>query len=207
MLGPAEVFTLLFVMLGPIKILGPFAQRTQDLAEDVVRRVAWWTFVVATIAAVAGGFLGRALLEKWQVSNAALMLAGGIVFFVVALQHLLQQYAPPTTVPHETLPASPIAAACRLVSPMVLTPYGVAAVIALFATSLDAGRTAMIVGLIVLVLFIDLIAMLLARRFVVGFTVIILQVLGAVLAILQVALAIQLILSGLRSLDVIRADA
>jgi hypothetical protein len=28
MIGPAEIFTIFFVTLGPLKLLGPFAQRT-----------------------------------------------------------------------------------------------------------------------------------------------------------------------------------
>ena len=46
--------------------------------------------------------------------------------------------------------------------------------------------------------------MLLARRILIGPTVIVLQVLGAVLAVLQVALAIQFILTGFRSLGVLQ---
>ena len=29
MFGPEEIFTVLFVMLGPLKLLGPFVQRTR----------------------------------------------------------------------------------------------------------------------------------------------------------------------------------
>jgi multiple antibiotic resistance protein len=202
MIGPAQIFTLLFVMLGPLKLLGPFVHRTQGIDDQRVRRIAWWAFLVATIAAVAGGFVGRSLLSNWQVSNAALMIAGGVVFFVVALRQLLEQYEPAHAMEPETLPASPVAAACRLVFPMILTPYGIAAVIALIATSPNSARTATVVGLIVAVMFLNLVAMLFARRILVGFTGIVLQVLGAVLAILQVALAIELILKGLRDVGV-----
>jgi len=37
--------------------------------------------VVALIAAIVGGFLGRALLENWQISSAAVTLAGAIISF------------------------------------------------------------------------------------------------------------------------------
>jgi multiple antibiotic resistance protein len=204
MLGPAEVFTLLFVMLGPLKILGPFAHRTRGLGDDVVRQIAWWAFVVATIAAVAGGFIGRLLLANWNVSSGALTLAGGVVFFVVALRQLLEQYEPPHEAAAETLPASPVAAACRLVFPIVLTPYGIAAVIALLVSSPSAQRTMVITILIVCVMILNLLAMLFARRVLTGLTVIVLQVLGAVLAVLQVALAIQLMLSGLRAIGLVQ---
>jgi small neutral amino acid transporter SnatA (MarC family) len=205
MIGLAQIFTFMFVMLGPLKVLGPFVHRTRGIDDQIVRRIALWAFVVASIAAVAGGFVGRALLSNWQVSTAALTLAAGIVFFIVALRQLLEQYEPARAAPAEPLPASPVAAACQFVFPTLLTPYGIAAVIALLAASPDPRRTVMIVVTVVFVLFLDLLAMLFARRILVGFTVIVLQVLGAVLAVLQVALAIQFILVGLRSLGLVQA--
>jgi multiple antibiotic resistance protein len=87
---------------------------------------------------------------------------------------------------------------------MLLTPYGIAAVIALLASSPDSARTAMIVGFVFVVMLLNLLAMLFARRILVGPMVIVLQVLGAVLAVLQVALAVQIILMGLRSLGVLQ---
>jgi hypothetical protein len=35
MIGPAAIFTLFFVTLGPLKILGPFAQRTHKINDGV----------------------------------------------------------------------------------------------------------------------------------------------------------------------------
>lgn len=203
MLGPAEIFTLFFVTLGPLKVLGPFAQRTRGLGDATVREIAVRAFVIATIAIVVGGLLGRVLLPKWHISLAAMELTGGIVFFLVALKQLLEQYEPSRTEPAEPLPASPTAAAARLVFPIVLTAYGIAAVIALLAESDRPERTATILILLLIVMVLDLLAMLYARRILVGPTIIVLQVLGAVLAVLQVGLSVQLILEGLRLLGVI----
>jgi multiple antibiotic resistance protein len=204
MIDPSAIFTGFFVTLGPLKTLAPFAQRTREVSPAVVRRIAFWAFIVATAGSVGGGLIGRALLTKWHVSLPALMLTGGIVFFMVALRQLLEQYEPPhVTAPAEPLPASPLAAACRLVFPIVLTPYGIAAVIALLAASEDSARTGLILGLLVLVMCLDLLAMLFARFILRGFVIIILQVLGAVLAVLQVALSVEFMLLGLRSLGVI----
>jgi multiple antibiotic resistance protein len=123
---------------------------------------------------------------------------------MVALRQLLEQYEPPRAPASvEPLPASPLAATCRLVFPIVLTPCGVAAVIALLAASEDTMRTLVILGLLVFVMCLDLLAMPFARFILRGFTIIILQVLGAVLAVLQVALSVQFMLLGLRSPHVI----
>src|SRR5580704_1714669 len=206
MLDPSAIFTGLFVTLGPLKTLGPFAQRTREVSPSAVRQIAAWAFIVATAGSVGGGLIGRALLTKWHVSVPALMLTGGIVFFMVALRQLLEQYQPPhDQTPAEPLPASPVAAACRLVFPIVLTPYGIAAVIALLASSEDTARTVMILALLMLVMCLDLLAMLFARFILRGLAIIVLQVIGAVLAVLQVALSVQIMIEGLRSLGVLTA--
>lgn len=206
MVEPAQIFTFFFVTLGPLKLIGPFAFRTRavDLAQS--RRIALWAFTVATIGVVVGGLLGRNLLVNWRISLPALQLGGGIVFFLVALRHLLEQYEPPReAVDPPPLPAAPLAAAARLVSPLLLTPYGVAAAIALLAASGSAERTATILGLLVSVMVLNLIAMWYARQLLVGPVLVILQILGSVLAVMQVAMSVQFILTGLRALGVLPA--
>jgi multiple antibiotic resistance protein len=203
-LNPFEIFTLFFVMLGPLKILGPFAQRTRDIPDP--GRIAWHAFVLATLGAITGGFLGTLLLDKWHVSFPALTLGGGIIFFLVAVQQLLAQYRPrgsTASQADEPLPASPLAAALQLVFPIVLTPYGIAAVIALLARSDSNTRTVSILVMLVLIMVINFLAMLFARRILVGIVPVLLQLLGAVMAILQLALSIQFILWGLYGLHIL----
>jgi multiple antibiotic resistance protein len=206
-LEPAQIFTIFFITLGPLKILGPFAQRTHGLDDATVRQIAVRAFLIATISAIAGGFLGAVLLANWRISIGAMIIAGGLVFLLVGLRQLLEQYEPPhapdANMP--ALPASPTSAALKLLFPIVLTPFGIAAVIVLLALSTEGGRTAIIVGMVVVVMLLNLIAMLFARRILVGVTIVVLQILGAVLGILQAGLAVQIILRGLRDLKIISA--
>jgi multiple antibiotic resistance protein len=204
-LGPGEIFTIFFITLGPLKIFGPFVQRTHGLDEATVRQIAVRAFLMATISAIAGGFLGALLLANWYVSIGAMVIAGGLVFLLVGLRQLLEQYEPPHAPEANTpaLPAAPTGAALKLLFPIVLTPFGIAAVIVLLALSTDSGRTGLIVGMVVVVMLLNLLAMLFARRILVGATIVVLQILGAVLGILQAGLAVQIILRGLRDLKVI----
>ena len=134
MIGAPEIFTIFFVTLGPLKVLGPFAQRTQGLDDASVRRIAVWAFVIATIAIVVGSYIGAALAANWRVSIASLSIAAGIIFLLVAV--------------------------------MVL----------------------------------NLLAMLFARKILVGATMIVLQIVGAVLGVLQLGLAVEFIVRGLQLL-------
>ena len=203
MIGPGEIFTVLFVTLGPLKIIGPFAQRTHGLDDATVRAIAIRAFAIATLAVIAGAFVGRTLAHNWGISLPAIELTAGIVFFVVALRQLLEQYEPPHAATSTLLQGTPMAMALRLLSPIVLTPYGVAAVITLLMNTTDGRRMALIVMLLVGIMLLNLLAMLYARKLASGATIVILQLLGVVLAVLQVALAVQIVIAALQRLGVV----
>jgi len=199
LLGLYSVFILLFVTLGPIKIFGPFMQLTHDADEARTKQIAVRAFALALIAAVVGGFVGTALVENWHISPAALTLAGGIIFLLVGLSFVLEQYNPAHATP-APLPDAGWGAPLRVAFPIVVTPYGIAAVIALLVNSPDASRTAAILAILVAVMVLNLLAMLYAHRIMAGAGILVLQILGAVLGVLQVALAVQFILRGLHDL-------
>ena len=204
LLGLYTVFILLFVTLGPIKVLGPFMQLTHDADEARIKQIAVRAFVLALIAAVVGGFAGKLLVANWQISNAALTLAGGIIFLLVGLSVVLQQYHPAPAAP-APLPDAGWGAPLRVAFPIVATPYGIAAVIALLVNSPDAARTGAIFAILVAVMVLNLLSMLYARRIMAGAFILVLQIFGAVLGVLQVALAVQFILRGLYDLGVLKA--
>lgn len=193
-----EVFTFLFVMLGPLKILGPFAAQTH-LVEPGARRVfALRATAIALLAVLLGGFMGKILLYKWQVSPGALTIAAGLVFLLVALRMVLAQYDPEETA---TI-AAPNPSAFRFAFPTIVTPYGMAAVILLLTTSHDQQRTNAVLVLVGAVLALDLLAMLFAGPILKAFRIP-LAILGVVLGAMQVALAVQLILGGLKLVGLI----
>lgn len=199
------VFTLFFVTLGPLKLLGPVTRLTQGLDASAQRALALRAFLVSVVAIFAGGFVGRTLMEKWHVSVPALLLAGGVVFFLVGLANVMAPYQG-SAEPPQPLPEQPFAAAMRLVFPYVVTPYGVAALIVLWATSQDNERLVGILGVVLAVLLVDLLAMLYARWILSHASLAVaLQVVGVVLAVLQLGLAIEMILLGLRALGVLAA--
>ena len=200
-LGAAEILILFFVTLGPLKLIGPFAHATSTADAKTVRQIAVRAFVLSTICAVAAGFVGRFVLSNWQVTLPALTLTGGIILFLVALRQLLQQYEalhPPLA----ESAAAPMAIALKLTFPVVLTPYGLAAVIALFAASTGSARVEVILAMLLIVMVLNLVAMLYAHRILNGPTVLVLQAVGAVLGVLQVALSVQIMIRALRELGV-----
>ncbi len=204
LLNLGAVFTLIVVTLGPVKILGPFAFLTKDAAGKVRQQIAVRAFIFSIITLLVSGVAGVTLLEKWHISPTALELAGGVIFLIVGLRIVLEQYQPTHTAP-EPLPESPTAAALKLTFPTIVTPYGIAAVMVLLVNSPDASRTTAIAAVVAGVLVLNLLAMLAARAIMGGATLMILRIVGAVLGVLQVALAIQLIMHSLRTLEVLHA--
>lgn len=203
-LGTGAVFTLLVVTLGPIKILAPFIQQTVDRDVHVLRQIAIRAFLFSIAAVLVSGLAGVSMLSKWHVSVPSLELAGGLIFLIVGLRIVLEQYQP-VHASQPPLPESPTAAALRLTFPTVVTPYGIAAVMVLLAKSTDASRTMTIVGILLGVMALNLLIMLSARKIMGSVTLMVLRIVGAVLGVLQVALAVEMLLRSLNELGVIHA--
>ena len=203
MLGPTELFTALFITLGPLEVFAPFAAQTRDLPPAAIRGIALRVFVLSVVALGAGGWIGRSTVIHWNVSTPALLIAGGVILFLVALRIVLQPYDPAPRAPHVALPAAPLAAALQFAFPSVITPYGVAVLIAMLAATQDTVRIALIFAIALGVLALDLLAMLFARIVMRGGVLLGMRLLGAVMAVLQVALAVQMILRALAQLGLI----
>src|SRR5262245_64685922 len=114
-LGVGKLFTLFFVTLGPIKLLGPLARSTATMTDAELRALAIRAGALATLIAIAGGFLGRTLLESWQIPVFSLRLTAGLILFVVAFRLVMQPYE---SAPQAATPAEP-PSIMRVVFPMV----------------------------------------------------------------------------------------
>ncbi len=203
MLGPGEIFTLFFITLGPLKVLGPFAQQTRGLAPAAVRAIAIRVFALSLIAVALGGWLGRGLALNWSISMPALLISTGVIFFLVALHMVLEQYEPPKEVAMAPLPAKPISAALKITFPTVVTPYGIAALIVLLSATGETAHPGLIWGMLFGVMVLNLLAMIFAHAVMHGAFLLGMRLLGAVLGVLQVALSVQIILLALRRLNVL----
>ncbi|MBZ4039117.1 MarC family protein [Novilysobacter selenitireducens] len=197
-----EIFLLLFVTLGPpLKTPAAYLQLTKHLTAADARSLAVRTFVLALVAALAGGFLGKLLANNWHVPPATLMLTGGLIFLLVSLQSLLSQFNH-AAVGDAAAPAAPLTA-FQVAIPMIVTPYGLAAVIVLLGNSTTGSRTLVIVGLLVLVMVLHLLAMVFARPIMRTIGPIPLQLFGVVVGVLTVGLSLQIMLRALRQMGLI----
>jgi small neutral amino acid transporter SnatA (MarC family) len=200
-----QVFAMLFLMLGPFKIIGPFFKVTRGADARLTRQIAVWATIFSALALLIAGFLGENILSSYGIPLPVLALSGGVILFLVALKNVLEQFEAPE--PHTDDVGVPPAAAMKvalapLAFPTIVTPYGIAAVVVLVAFSQSLESRLTIGAVVVAIMVLNLIVMLVARRLqtVLAF---VLPIFGAVLGVVQVALGLQIINNALRMLEVL----
>jgi len=198
---PGEMFAFFFLMLGPLKILGPFVQMTHGADVTFTRRLALRAFIYSCIALVAAAVIGENSMQKFHISVPVLAIAAGIILFLVALRTIMEQFDGNAMRPAPTIEPSLRLAISPLAFPTIVTPYGVAAVIICVSLTPDFLTKSAIFGALLVLMLVNLVAMLYARP-VLKYLGMPMQLLGTVLGIIQVALGLQIILAGLRGLGI-----
>jgi multiple antibiotic resistance protein len=205
-LSARKIFVLLFLMLGPIKIMVPFVEMTRDRDRSFRRHLATRAILFSAAALGIAGLIGRTMLENFNIPAPVLALTGGLLLFLVALQTVLHQFSevqPPRRdleKPGLNLALSPLA------FPTIVTPYGIAAVIVFIALAQDNIAIKLVVAEVtVAILILDWLAMLFADA-ILKWMGIALQVFAVVLSVTQIALGINVILQSLSLIGVLPAQ-
>ena len=196
-----EVFTFLLLMLGPINVLGPFVKMTEGTDDGFRRQLAIRATILSCLTLATAAVVGERTLRDYSVSLNVLALTGGLVLFAVAFQTILEQFRPVAIDRTVAEKLSLDSAVLRLTFPTIVTPYGIAAVIIFFAIAQETPTEVAIFLLAVGVLLLDLVAMLIARPLLKWLGVPLL-ILNAVLAIIQLAFGVQIILTSLAAIGV-----
>jgi len=204
-IGWKQMFLLLFLMLGPIKVLLPFVELSRGLAPHERRGLATRAMLFSAAALTIAGGLGRGMMENFNTPPEVLALTGGLVLFLVALKTVMEQFAgvprpaAPDPAPEERdmrrLAMNPLA------FPIIVTPYGIAATIVFVALAEDAAGKLMVGGVVLLILAIDWFAMIYAHVILrwLGTT---LQIFAVVLGVTQIGIGLQVMLRSLGAMGV-----
>ena len=200
----AKVFTFLFLMLGPFKIIGPFLKATRGADAASTQKMALLATLFASLALLVAALLGETILASYGIPLPILSLAAGIILFLVALQNTLQQFGPehsddetgPATKPSMKLAMTPLA------FPAIVTPYGIATLVVFLALSTEWHNRLTIGAAVLGIMVLNLLTMLVARRMLPLLSVL-LPILGAVLGVVQVALGLQIMHRSLVVLGVV----
>lgn len=199
-LGLSKIFTFFFLTLGPKAVIAPFARSTAGLEPATRHRVALATTGISLLSIVVAATIGVRVLSNWGVSTGALLIAAGIILFLIALESIRDQYAPDQSPPLAGGENTSIRRmAFKLAFPYVVSPYGVAVVILVLTSRPDSVPIAPIIAMLAGIMLLNLIVMLNAQAIArSAYIAPAFAVVGAVLGVLQAALGVQAVLSGLR---------
>lgn len=196
-IGPKKIFVLLFLMLGPIKILVPFVDMTDGADAAFRRRLAGRAVLFSAAALALAGLVGRSMLANFNIPVSVLALTGGLVLFLVALQTVLQQFSGPAPPGAQRSPPDLKLAFSPLAFPIIVTPYGIAAIIVFVSLAQDDGALKLaIIEVVALILLLDWLAMLFAHA-ILKWLGAVLQVFAVVLGVTQIALGLNVIIQSL----------
>ena len=149
------------------------------------------------------------MLAKWNVSLDALKLAGGLILLLSALKVVTMQ--PQPTGGKKVTADTPIAATIKLAiaplsTPIIITPYGVVAILFYMVIAKEnLGLELQVLGIVLLMMLLNYLGMFFADKImnIVGMPI--LRLIGWIFAVMQSALAIDIMLGAFRSLGVVKA--
>ena len=210
-LSYGDVFILFFLTLGPLKAILPFARATRGTDPAFQRRMAWRSTAIATVIALVVALLAPLVLGNWHVSPSAISITAGIILFSQALRIIMQTPAiAPGSAEQQASPSppSPAIAVFPLAMPAILSAPGIAAIAVIISLNKhDLASQAIVIALLLGVMVLNLLTLLNTETFLKHGAAGVLLVIGWVLAVLQAALAVQIIIHALRVLEVLHWPA
>ncbi|KYG68016.1 hypothetical protein AZI87_01730 [Bdellovibrio bacteriovorus] len=191
--GPSELFTIFFIMVGPLGHLAQFAKVTREMTQEQINTLAFKSLIIIVPVIVVLGLLGKELMLKWHIPPPVLGLTAGIIFALVAFKILLSSDAETETAGTHQAEVSPLTVALK----MLINPHSVGALIVLLALSHDWDRTVLVLSLFVANLILDALALKYIRILMGRVGKVVMLILGSVLGVLQAALALTIIHASL----------
>ena len=200
-ISPLEIFLALLIGMGPIKVLLIYIAMTENMEKDVRRQVARRTAMIAGLVALGLFLLGAILQAILHFSIGSLTIFGGLILLILALGMVAGSGGSTQREHGDTDPMS--LAVSPLAIPLTLNPVGIVILVVASVEVQDLTTAALIIGMIIVIAFIDLGVMYSADRIAKYLSHATVELLERVLGILLGALAIELIVVGLSTLGII----
>lgn len=203
-MGPLDILVLLSVTIGPTKAAAAFLSMTAGASPELKRQIAIRTVLTATIVCCVFVLFGQGLLGLFHISLPALLIAGGMILFVFALNLVLgEDHEEPVSDGPRT-PSLDIAS-YPLAVPLIASPQGLVAIVSISVAKPGLGNTAMLLGLVLLMMAINAAVLLGADRIFARAKPAVMKVVMRIFGLLLCGLAVQLVIVGLERLGVLAA--
>jgi multiple antibiotic resistance protein len=182
-------------LIGPIALLPLFATTTAAAPPELRTRIAGWAALFALGTLGIAVFVGAGVMQAAGTSRSALIIAAGIILTLTALRNIFgaaQQARALEGEPTIGLALMPMAI------PGIVTPMGVAIVILFASYFPDFADRLAILGVIASIMLANYVAMRISHWFMRVIGAVPLLILGAIFGVLQSAMGIEMIMSGIR---------
>ncbi len=207
-MGWIEIFVLLAATTNAMKAAIVSLAMTKNADAALKRAIAFRAVLISTVVCILFALAGAAILGGLKISVEALLIAGGVILFVFALNMVLSEEKEASADAPMPAPSMDIAA-MPLSVPLMASPQGLVAIVAIEAT-LNQGMTmaaitdvGILVGIILIIMAINLGMMLGAERIFAKISPAFLKVVMRIVGLLLCALAVQLMITGFDGLGLI----
>jgi multiple antibiotic resistance protein len=201
MLTLGFMFAILFLTLGPLKLIPTFSAVTVGMDGRRKTSLAIRSTLLALVILLAATLVGSAMATNWHVSREALTVTCGFLLLFGSLKTLAHVLSP---VAHEPAPSGSEPATrpiSIIVSPLaipgIITPWGLVALLLFVSIAEDHHQLGGILIVLLLNMALNVICMLIAAPIMRTVGLPAMSVLGWVFSILQAALGVTFLLRGL----------
>ncbi len=196
------IFTIFFMLLGPIKIIQAFVSLTKDGDVSLKRALAVRATVIATALVLFVTLVGGTLLDRYHISLNALRISGGMVLIIAALNTIFRRAQPALAKPGATLiqiAASPLAV------PVIVPPAGVAAILIFVMLAPDRPGAWTAIGIsLAIVMVLDFLVMFFFDMVMkTPGLMLVLFIVGAAMVFIQICIGVEIILRAMADLGLV----
>ena len=201
-MGWVEIFVLLFATTNSMKAAIVHLGLTKNADAALKRAIAFRAVLITTVVCVMFALAGAGILAGLKISVEALLIAGGAILFVFALKMVLAEEKEESPDGPPPAPSMDIAA-FPLAVPLMASPQGLVAIVAIEATLEGITEAGILVALILGIMSINLVLLLAADRIFAKIPPAFLKVVMRIVGLMLCALAVQLIIYGFDGLGLI----
>jgi len=198
-----DVFLLVFIGMGPLKVLVVYIALTKEFSTQVRRKVAQKMVLTATIVSIVLLVAGVLIMKILHFTTGALSIAGGLILLLLALSMVLgtgeknEHEGPMSEEEVMSMAIYPLAI------PLLLNPVGIVTLTVFSAESQGLLQIGALVIMVLIVAAIDLGVFLISHRLYKNVSTERIMVTEKLLGIFLAALAVQLMVNGLEELHII----
>ncbi len=198
-----DLFLLVFIGMGPLKVLVVYIALTKELSTGQRRRVAQRMVLTVTIIAIVLLVAGVLIMKILHFTTGALSIAGGLILLLLALSMVLgtdekKDHEGPMS--EEEIMSMAI---YPLAIPLLLNPVGIVTLTVFSAESQGLIQLGVLIIMVLIVAAIDLGVFLISPRLYKNVSTERIMVTEKLLGIFLAALAVQLMINGLAELHII----